>query len=47
MTITQPSLCMLVLSLEDKIRARDFISHHGTNESTPAESKKGESTPSL
>lgn len=40
MTITQPSLCMLVLSLEDNIRARDFISHHGTNESTPAESKK-------
>ena len=31
MTITQPSLCMLVLSLEDNIRARDFISHHGTS----------------
>lgn len=31
MTITQPSLCMLVLSLEDNIRARDFISHRGTS----------------
>ena len=31
MTITQTSLCMLVLSLEDNIRARDFISHRGTS----------------